>query len=109
MLTHAGISPSEAAPRDLVSIEVKVVNVFDLTDPPILKELGINDRDLLDESDESMELCRVVADYARSRRNSAILSPSAAAKGEKNLSIYIDVGPAGDLTLDVGRDRIALN
>lgn len=109
MLTHAGINPTEAAPRDLVSIEVKVVNVFDLTDPHILKELGINDRDLVDDSDASMELCRVIADYARSRGNSAILSPSAAAKGEKNLSVYIDVGPAGDLTLDVGRDRMPLN
>lgn len=109
MLDHAGISPAQAAPRDLVSIEVRAVNVFDLTDPTILKSLAINARTLVDDSDASMESCRIIADYARSQGNNAILSPSAAAKGETNLNIYIDIPPAANLTLSVGPDRVPLN
>jgi RES domain-containing protein len=88
---------------------VKVVNVFDLTDPAILKSLAINERILEDDSDASLESCRIVADYARSQGNNAILSPSAAAKGETNLNIYIDIPPAANLTLEVGPDRLPLN
>lgn len=59
-------------------------------------------------SDDDVEICRAVADLARFAGYNAILSPSAAIAGERNLNLYID-GRADQLHLNEGTDRIALN
>ena len=52
-----------------------------------------------------LEKCRVLADTAREQGYAAIIAPSAAVDGEKNLMIYID-GPADDIQVDDGGKRI---
>jgi hypothetical protein len=60
----------------------------------------------LDE-DDSLEVCRMIADLARQQGYHAILSPSAALAGSVNLNLYLD-GRADHDSLDVGPDRIAV-
>lgn len=108
MLRQLGISPAEDAERDLVSIDVDVAHVFDLTAPSVINKLGIDWPMITSDSAESIELCRTLADYARAYGNNAIMSPSAAAPGEVNLSIYVD-GTASDVNLRDGALRLPLN
>jgi RES domain-containing protein len=94
------------APRDLVSLEVDVTPVADLTDPAS-SPVSIRSRFLTGDEPDHLEACRALADSLRSLGHAGIITPSAAAKGEKNLVIYID-GPARDLGLGVGGDRVPL-
>lgn len=108
LLRLLGIDADEDRERDLVTLEVDVDPVLDLTDTTILKRLGLTSASLVEDTDEGFELCRTLADIARADGYSAIMSPSAAAPGEVNLTIYID-GRAGDLSLNVGPVREPLN
>jgi RES domain-containing protein len=92
--------------RDVVSIKVAIEPVIDLTDPaafPIPPTSGF----LTGDSNQDVEQCRKLADELRSHGYVGILAPSAAAKGEKNLMIYID-GPASSVLLEDGGDRITV-
>lgn len=108
MLQHAGLEPHADRERDLVSIEVEIERVYDVTDAKTLAGLGVTVDDFTDDSPSGLELCRSLADAVRSDGYSAILSPSAALHGEKNLNIYFD-GLAQGLALDVGSQRMPLN
>ncbi|HET7585106.1 MAG TPA: RES family NAD+ phosphorylase [Gemmatimonadaceae bacterium] len=108
LLTHVGIPPADDAQRDLVTIRVHVRRVLDLCTPSILRSLNITTGDITGDNGDSLELCRTLADNARSDGYNAILSPSAAAGGEKNLNIYID-GGAQDILLALGSIREPLN
>jgi len=93
-------------PHDLVSIEVDLHPVLDLTDPAN----GIVDPQapfLTGDSDEDKDQCHALADAIRAAGYVAVIVPSAAEKGQKNLVIYID-GPAQQIALDDGPDRIPI-
>lgn len=108
MLAYSGLTPDEASPRDLVSIEAEIANVLDLTDSAVRAKLSIDRAMLIGDSAKSIEFCRSVADNARRQGYNAILSYSAAAPAQINLNIYID-GRAADIKLETGPDRVALN
>jgi filamentous hemagglutinin len=93
--------------RDLVSIQVTVEPVLDLTSTRVLASNGINSATLIGDDDTSLEACRSIADWARDQGFRAILAPSAATTGADNLMIYIE-GPAASLLLEAGPDRIPL-
>jgi len=54
-----------------------------------------------------LEACRTLADALRAGGYAGLITPSAASPNAKNLVIYID-GPAGQIRLDDGGDRIPL-
>ena len=92
--------------RDLVSIFVDLDPVADLTNkatspiPP--------DEPLVTGNDPSdFEACRALADSLRAAGYVALITPSAARPGEKNLDIYLD-GLAGNIHIDEGGERIPL-
>jgi len=94
------------APRELVSLDVDITPVVDLTDPAS-SPVSIRSPFLTGDEPDDLESCRTLADYIRALGNSAIIAPSAALQGEKNLVIYID-GPARNLGLSVGGARVPL-
>ncbi|MGI9181326.1 MAG: RES family NAD+ phosphorylase [Longimicrobiaceae bacterium] len=95
-------------PRDLVSIEVTVRPVLDLTELAIQARYAASLEKMTGDSDEELEQCRQLADAARGEGFRAILAPSAAQEGERVLVIYPE-GRASDLRLREGPDRLAVN
>ena len=95
-------------PRDVVSIAVHVQPVADLTDPTFRRRFGVALTQLTGDADSDWEACRTVADVLRAERYRALHVPSAALADAANLIVYFE-GVAGDLLLDEGGDRIALN
>lgn len=81
--------------RELVTIEVSVEPVLDLTDEAVRAELGLSPETLTGEGAADLEACRDVADWARANSYRAIMAPSAARSGEKILAIYLEGSPAG--------------
>jgi RES domain-containing protein len=106
-LRASAVTPHSSAPRDLVSIELRVEPVLDLTSPAILRKLGITRATITGDTDEDLETCRAIADLARQQGCHAILSPSAALPGAVNLNLYVD-GRADRCSLDVGGDRVVV-
>lgn len=100
--------PERKKPRDLVSIDVTVTPVLELTNEAIRTRLGVTLSTLTGDEEADLETCRTIADWARSEGYRAILAPSAAREGERVLAIYIE-GPVRNLDWDVGPDRIPLN
>ena len=103
---------SAVAARDLVSIQVgRLEPVLDLTVPAtyhaVAEAAGERpDAALLTEDGAAAyEHCRRLADVARARGNTALLVPSAAAPGERNLVIYFDVVAPKHVDIDNGPDR----
>jgi hypothetical protein len=95
-------------PRDLVSIEVTVRPVLDLTELAIQARYAASLEKMTGDSDEELEQCRQLADAARGEGFRAILAPSAAQEVERVLVIYPE-GRASDLRLREGPDRLAVN
>jgi RES domain-containing protein len=98
-LRRIGIDAASDQPKDLVSLTVSVARVLDLTDTREGNRFGVTLETLT---------CRIVADLARLAGYDAILSPSAALDGARNLNLYID-GRADHLRLMDGPDRTPLN
>jgi len=96
--------PRDIKPRALVSIQVDLDPVIDLTDPAN-PYVDPKEHFLTGNTDADKEHCRSVADRVRADGIVGIIVPSAAAPGEKNLVIYID-GPPRGIHLTDGGDRI---
>ncbi len=100
--------------RALVSLDVVVFPVLDLTDPgaymALARRAGIKTHPQFhtDLAGVPFAHCQRLADQARTEGITALLVPSAAAAGEKNLVIYIDVVAPKQVQLDNGPDRIPL-
>jgi RES domain-containing protein len=94
--------------RDLVSIEVTVRPVLDLTEQAIRALYAASLEQITGDSDGDLERCHRIADAAREKGFRAILAPSAAQAGERVLVIYPE-GRASDLRLRDGPDRVPVN
>jgi len=116
-LAALNLKPEDDAPRDLVSLQVRVSRVLDLSTRTIRDRvadtLGLDGtlpiKRLRDNDPADLSLCLAVADWARAEGYIAIISPSAAIRGAKNLNVYIDIAGPSHLRLDAGPDRKPLN
>ena len=108
ILKSAGLSPVDAAKRDLVTIKVNLSPILDLGTERTRRRLSVTKTQLIGDSPRDFELCRSIADLARSEGYVAIRSPSAAKKKEYNLNIYFD-GKASNLDITEGTLREPLN
>lgn len=94
--------------RDLVSVDVAVGPVLDLTRPRVLARLGVDPGVLTGDRPGDLVACRELA-----RRNvlhgpyRAILSPSASLAGAANLMVYIE-STNGIQELMNGPDRVPI-
>jgi RES domain-containing protein len=93
-------------PRELVSLRVTVEPVMDLTDPGD-SPVSPGSPFLTADDETSLDSCRELADALRAQGFAALIAPSAAKLGAKNLVLYFD-GPAKNLDLDDGGDRIPI-
>lgn len=107
-LRRIGIDAAADKQKDLVSLKVEVAHVLDLTDVRQQERFKIGLDTLTGDTDDDLESCRIVADLARLAAYDAILSPSAALEGARNLNLYVD-GRADHLRLMEGPDRAPLN
>jgi len=103
-----GIVPGLLAPRDLVSIDVRVEPVLNLTSARVRDELGVELEQLTGDTAADLALCHRVAWDALRCGHRAILAPSAAKKGERTLMLYVE-SDRGRLTVHNGPDRIPIN
>jgi RES domain-containing protein len=95
--------------RDLVSIRVNRLGpVLDLTDAVVRAKVGIAASALTGDDTEDLTTCLAIADWARAERYQGLLTPSAADARQTNLIIYVD-GPAGNVDLDEGPDRLPID
>jgi RES domain-containing protein len=99
-------APGTSRRRDVVSINVDIDPVVDLTNPET-SPVPPNTSFLTGDRPEDIEQRRALAHALRAAGYVGIITPSAAAPGEKNLVMYID-GPAWGIQLDDGGDRIPL-
>jgi RES domain-containing protein len=95
-------------PMDMVSLLVTVEPVLDLCSDRSVLETGADPFRLVEDSDEALEYCRSIADWARQDGYRAILSPSAALPGCRNLNIYLSDSPE-NLSIEAGPDRLPIN
>lgn len=73
-----GLTLDDFAPRDLVSIEVSLSKVLNLTDDNISEQLGIKESEIVG---NDVSLCLEISRLARRAGFEAILAPSATKKG----------------------------
>jgi RES domain-containing protein len=97
-LSARGIDPTQFADGAwwVYELEVKLESALDLTDSGVLEKSAIS-ADSLTDSDVSAT--RRIATEARERGYVALLVPSAAAPGSKNLVIFVDRAPARPIVL----------
>lgn len=88
-LAFRGIDPTQfpVGARWVYELEVKLEAVIDLSDSAVLEKLGL-DLDALTGSD--VRITRSIAAQARSSGYQALIAPSAASPGSKNLIVFVD-------------------
>ncbi len=92
--------------RDLVSILVELEPVADLTNRKT-SPISPDEPFLTGDDPGDYEACWALADLLRTEGYVAIISPSSAQQGNKNLNIYL-AGLAGNIKLRDGGDRIPI-
>lgn len=97
-LRARGIDPEQfpAGAWWVYELELKLESVLDLTDPTVLEKSGISAERL---TGSDVNATREIAADARGRGYQALLVPSAAAPGCKNLVIFPDRTPARPVVL----------
>ena len=95
------------AERDLVSLDVEVQQVLDLTDVEACRRMGIDPLALIGDSPSDLAACRDTALRSTSNGGSAIFAPSAALPGAVNLMIYLD-STQGIVSISNGPDRVRI-
>lgn len=103
-----GAAPGLLAPRDLVSIDVRVEPVLNLTSAAVRERLGVDLARLTGNQAADRAICRRIAWDAVREGYRAILAPSAARRGERTLMLYVE-SQHGRLTTRNGPDRIPIN
>ena len=106
-LVRENANLTNVKPRELVAVKVDINPVLDLTSKKS-SLVPLSSPFLVGDDPGDLEKCRILADTAREQRYAAIIVPSAALAGEKNLVIYID-GVAGNIQLDDGGKRLPLS
>lgn len=81
--------------RDVVTIQVDVEPVADLTQSSVRRQLGlsITHGQMTSDSSSDYSACRQAADRVRSKDYNAILVPAAVPPNGENLVIYLDGKP----------------
>lgn len=106
-LVRENANPINVKPREIVAVKVDINPVLDLTSKKS-SLVPLSSPFLVGDDPDDLEKCRILADTAREQGYAAIIVPSAALTGEKNLIIYID-GVAGNIQLDDGGKRLPLS
>jgi len=109
LLARHGATAEQLAPRDLVSLDVRLDPVCDLRSGPVRRTVGIRLSTLRGDGPEDLEACHRVADWTRSQGHVALIAPSAAHPAGAVLAIYPDMHPASGIHLTVGPDHLPLN
>lgn len=88
-LRQRGIDPDQFPERAwwVYELEVKLQSVLDLTDVEVLQKIGISESSL---TSSEINAPREIAAEAREQGYEALLVPSAAVSGSKNLVIFLD-------------------
>ena len=89
-----GLTSDDLAPRDLVSIEVSLSKILDLTDNKIMQQIGIRENEIVG---NDPALCLEISRLARRAGFEAILAPSATKKGSILVVFPDRLGPASRL------------
>lgn len=84
--SRAGIPVPQLMPRDLLTVELRLANVLDLTDPVVRAEWGLDANAV---TSDDMTACQEVAAAARRAGYEAIRYTSATGEGE-NLALFYD-------------------
>lgn len=103
---------AEGLPRTVIGIELKLARVLDLTDPKILRRIGIGQRVLknvdwlhIQNSRGEEAITQTIARYARDAGFEGLLVPSAVCGG-KNIDIFIDRLDSSSLLLPINDDKL---
>jgi len=103
-----GVAPGLLAPRDLVSVDVRVEPVLNLTSAEVRADLGIALEHLVGDTKADLAACRRTAWEDVRSGHRGILAPSAAKKGERTLMLYVE-SDRGRLVVSNDPDRISIN
>lgn len=95
------------AERDLVSVDVRVSPVLDLTNATVRTLLAVDQQTLVGDIGRDLAACRTIAKRWVGNGGAAILAPSAALPGAVNLLIYLE-STAGITSLNNGPDRVRI-
>lgn len=97
-----GFPPEQLLPRRLITYEVELLRVLDLTDPRIQKATGLH---LPVFTDDDIRLCQAIGEAAHYMGFEGVLAPSAATSGDM-LAIYLDQLLPGSIVRDIAEDLI---
>lgn len=88
-LRQRGIDPTAFPPDAWWAYELEVMldRVIDLTNPDVLQTIGVSQDSL---TGPDLDIAREIAGQARERGYEALLVPSAADPGSKNLVMFVD-------------------
>ena len=93
-------------PREVVSLEVSLKPAMDLTDED-MSPVPTDSPFLTGDDPDDFEQCRALADSLRALEFVALIVPSAAVVGTRNIIIYVD-GPPSGIRLEEGSIREAI-